>query len=446
MNYESMLKKLSEYGQEHVLRFYDELNENERKELLSQIDDLDIEYITDIFKTVKSRKAESAKGEITDISSTSLFEMKEEDKVRIWNKGLTALKEGKVAVLMVAGGQGTRLGYNGPKGTFRLDLPHHEAIFEIHAKRMKYMTALCKRDIPWYIMTSPGNNEATVEFFRENSFFGLNESSVHFFMQDTLPSFDVEGRLIMSSKSSISRNPDGGGGCFRVMARYGILDDLKEKGIENIFFCGVDNVLARLCDPFFIGFAIESGKDVSSKSVLKANKEERVGVLANRDGKPSIIEYTEIPEEFLKMGTDDDFPFRSGNILMHIFRLDFIFRTLDKKPEYHEAFKKVPYIDENGQLIKPNEPNAYKFETFYFDLFKYADGMSVLNIKREEEFSPVKNLTGTDSKDSAVKMIKDLHTKWVKDAGLRTDSKIVLPFDSMVYGNELTKDEIEKLL
>ncbi|MFB0917548.1 MAG: UDPGP type 1 family protein [Clostridiaceae bacterium] len=446
MTYKEAEGKLKEYGQDHLLRFFDQLDEKSKTKLLNEIEDLDLNMLTELFNSLVKEKEDSFKGEITDIPSVSLFDLPENTKEKYWDLGMETLASGKVAVMLLAGGQGTRLKYDGPKGTYNMGLPSGKTIFQIHAERIKNISERAGNPIPWYIMTSPGNNDTTSKFFKDNNYFGLNPDDIKFFIQTTLPSMDEDGKILLSAKDSISLNPDGGGGCFTSLSKAGLLSDMKKRGVEYVFLFGVDNVLARVADPYFIGFAKEQNLDISSKSVLKKYKNEKVGVFAKKDGMPTVIEYTEIPESLLEGYGDDDFPFRSGNILTHLLKLSFIEKCVGKKPQYHVAHKEISYIDQNGDLVKPPAPNAYKYEAFYFDLFKLGDGMSVLNVNREEEFSPVKNLTGVDSKDSAIEMIINLHKKWLLDKGIVSDKPVDLPFDKLIYGNECTKEELEDLI
>lgn len=446
MTYTEAEKKLKEFGQEHLLRFFDGLDEESKAKLLDEIEELDLNVLTELFNNLVINKEDSIKGEIEDLPSVSLFNLPLSTKEKYWNLGMKALSQGKVAVMLLAGGQGTRLKYDGPKGTYNMGLPSGKTIFQIHAERIKNISERAGHAIPWYIMTSPGNNDITSKFFKDNNYFGLNPEDVKFFIQTTLPSMDEEGKILLSSKDGISLNPDGGGGCFTSLFKAGLLSDMKERGVEHVFLFGVDNVLARIADPYFIGFAIDQDLDISSKSVLKKYKDEKVGVFAKKDGMPTVIEYTEIPKSLLEGYGDEDFPFRSGNILTHLLKLSFIEKCVGKKPHYHVAHKEISYIDKDGNLIKPTAPNAYKYEAFYFDLFKLGDGMSILNVKREEEFSPVKNLTGVDSKDSALEMIFNLHKKWLNNKGIEPEIPTELPFDKLIYGDELTKEELEDLI
>lgn len=410
MDYNSTLKKLSDLKQEHILKFFNDLSEEQKTSLLKEIETTNIEGILKLYDDLVVNKKEIISDEIKPIKSEHINNLSKEKKEQYIKVGKDTIKDNKVAAFLVAGGQGSRLGFNGPKGAFDIGLPSHKSLFEIQADGLMKLNRELNVSIPWYIMTSPQNNEYTVNFFKEHNFFGYKEEDVHFFMQEQIPSVDENGKILMSSKSSISLNPNGSGGCFIALKESGLLEDMINRGVEYVFFYGVDNVLVRMADPLLIGYAIEKGKDITSKSVAKTNYSEKVGVFAYRNGKPSIVEYTELPEDMAKL-TDDDgtLMYKSGNINAFIYKIDFLKRALGYKSKYHVAHKKIKYINENGELISPEKENAYKFEGHYFDYFEHADDMAILDINREEEFAPVKNLTGVDSAESAREMYMNMY-------------------------------------
>lgn len=447
MTVEQAHEKLKPYGQEHLLRFYDELDPAAQAALLDQIADLDVAYIMDLYQDLVLERPLTIDDELAAMASVNWDSVSPDEKKRLWDLGLDAIRAGKVAAFLVAGGQGSRLGFDGPKGAYDIGLPSHKSLFQLQGERIRKISTLAAHSIPWYIMTSPLNHADTVSFFRKKDFFGLDPDLVRFFPQGTLPSVDEKGKIILAAKDRISANPDGSGGCFRAFRESGLLDDMTSRGIEYIFFYGVDNALVRVCDPYFIGFAIDSGKDIASKAVLKAHPGEKVGVYAYRNGKPSIIEYTELPHD-LALAQDDAGQLRYGsaNIVTHLFKADYLRRALDKKTPYHVAHKAVEYTDAHGETQKPLAPNAYKFEALYFDLFRYADDMAILNVSRAEEFSPVKNFEGVDSKDTAREMFLDLCTSWIKNLGIDPHRPVeISPLLSM-YGHDLDRDELAEKL
>ena len=443
MTFDQAFKKLKDSGQEHLLQFYEDLEPSSQSELLKQIDNLDVDYINGLYQDLVEERDLTIDDELTAMDSVTWNKVEPREKQRLWDLGIKAIRDGKVAAFLVAGGQGSRLGFDGPKGAYDIGLPSHKSLFQLQAERIKKVSDTAGGSIPWYIMTSPLNHQDTVDFFIKKDFFGLDEELVKFFPQGTLPSVDEDGKILLAAKDQISENPDGSGGCFRAFKESGLLEDMISRNIEYIFFYGVDNALVRVCDPYFVGFAIDSGKDIASKAVLKAHSGEKVGVYAYRNKKPSIIEYTELPSDLAQAEDDSgQLKYGSANIVTHLFKADFLSQALDKKTPYHVAHKAVEYTDIDGEIVKPLKPNAYKFEALYFDLFNFADDMAILNVEREEEFSPVKNFEGVDSKDTAREMFLDLCTSWVKNLGIITNKRIeISPLLSM-YGDDLDVKEL----
>ena len=443
MTFDQAFEKLRNSGQEHLLKFYEDLEPSSQSELLKQIDNLDVDYINGLYQDLVEERDLTIADELTAMDSVTWNKVEPREKQRLWDLGIKAIRDGKVAAFLVAGGQGSRLGFDGPKGAYDIGLPSHKSLFQLQAERIKKVSDTAAGSIPWYIMTSPLNHQDTVDFFIKKDFFGLDEELVKFFPQGTLPSVDEDGKILLAAKDQISENPDGSGGCFRAFKESGLLEDMISRNIEYIFFYGVDNALVRVCDPYFVGFAIDSGKDIASKAVLKAHSGEKVGVYAYRNKKPSIIEYTELPSDLAQAENENgQLKFGSANIVTHIFMADFLSQALDKKTPYHVAHKAVEYTDGSGEIVKPLKPNAYKFEALYFDLFNFADDMAILNVERQEEFSPVKNFEGVDSKDTAREMFLDLCTSWVKDLGISTNKRIeISPLLSM-YGDDLDVKEL----
>ncbi len=445
MTYNEALAKLLGYGQEHLLNFYPELDEAGQAELLQQIDDLDVARIDRLYVELVVKRSLAIADELSNINSVTLQELPPAEKKRLWDLGLNAIAKGEVCAFLVAGGQGSRLGFEGPKGAYDIGLPSHKSLFQLQAERLKHIGDRAGFSIPWYIMTSPLNHLDTTNFFKKHNYFGLKAEDIHFFPQGTLPSVDENGRILLAEPGRISANPDGSGGCFRAFKESGLLEDITARGIKYVFFYGVDNALVRICDPYFIGFAIDQDKDITSKAVKKVHPAEKVGVFAYRNQKPSIIEYTELPPD-LAEATDDkgNLLYGSGNIVTHIIKESFLTRVLEKDPPYHVAHKKVEYTDETGHIVKPESPNAYKFEALYFDLFQFADDMAILNIPREEEFSPVKNFDGADSKDTAREMFLDLCTGWVKNLGIDTVKRLEISPLLSVYGDDLDPAKVKE--
>ncbi len=317
----------------------------------------------------------------------------------VYDLGLSLIEKGEVAVVTMAGGQGTRLGYSGPKGCY--DIGIGMSLFELQARRI----AALSPDIPWYIMTSEENNAATAEFFAQKDNFGL--ANVTLFTQGMLPTLSLEGEPLLAAKDTLALNPDGNGGVFAALLKKGVLADIDRRGVKYVVFCGIDNALARMCEPLFVGFAAGSGLEGASKSVLKTDPEEKAGAFCRRDGKPGIIEYYELSPEMRYAKADDgSLLYGDANIVAHIITADALRRICGQGLPLHLATKKVPYFD-GEKTVEPDSPNACKLESFIFDAFSMLNGMAIMRVKREEEFAPVKNLTGADSPETALAMIKN---------------------------------------
>lgn len=413
------------HGQDHLFRFWDELQEPEKDLLAGQVMAVDFAQVAGLHRDlVKGRSAQaSARSEsITPLRAKPWDGFSIPERATYANLGMRALRDGKVAAFLVAGGQGTRLGHNGPKGVFDIGLPSRKSLFQLQAERILRLSRQAGKAIPWYVMTSEENHAETTGFFKERRFFGLPERDIFFFKQGEMPVVDEDGKALLASKGRLSMGPNGNGGCFLALAKSGALEDMKRRGVEHVFFYGVDNALVRVCDPHFIGFAIAEGHPAASKAVLKAQPEEKVGVLCLRDGKPSVLEYSEMTEEMIyAKGDGDRYLYDSANIATHLFTREFLEKHAAAALPYHVAHKKIAHVDASGALVVPEKPNAWKFELFMFDLFPLAGSMSGLLVSREEEFAPVKNKDGVDSPASARAMVLDLHHKWALAAGLTED-------------------------
>lgn len=395
---EELLKK---HGQEQVLRFFDELDEDGRRGLLRQIEDVDFEMLDAIH-----HPKEEGKGKITPLGAVEIKEI-EERKEEFVEEGLTAIREGKVGAILLAGGMGTRLGFDQPKGTFDVGKTRHLYIFECLINNLLEVCDMAGCYVPLYVMTSEKNHEATIEFFEEHNHFGYPEVDIHFFMQDMAPAVDYEGKLLLEEKGRLATSPNGNGGWFTSLHKSGLLDDIHARGVEWLNIFAVDNVLQKIADPAFIGATILSGKESGSKVVRKASPEERVGVMCQEDGKPSIVEYYEMTEEMVTQRDEQgELLYRFGVILNYLFRVDRLEDIMLNRMNVHVVEKKIPYVDEKGIPVKPEEPNGYKFETLILDMIHMMDSNLVYEVIREKEFAPIKNLHGVDSVDSARELLE----------------------------------------
>lgn len=407
--YSTIKEKLNNYNQNHLLNFYETLEDEKKEKLLNQINEIDFEQINDLYEKTK-QKIEFGDAKIEPINYVDKSKMKKEEIDEYEKLGSEIIKNGKYAVVTMAGGQGTRLGHKGPKGTFDLGLDSHKSIFEILCDTLKETKEKYGVFVPWYIMTSEENNKQTTDFFEKNNYFGYDKEKIKFFKQGQLPMCDTEGKIIVDETGLIKEAADGHGGVFESMRKDGVIDDMKNKGIEWIFIGGVDNVLAKMVDSVLVGLSIKSNVLAAGKSVVKAGPKERVGVFCKRNSRPSVIEYTEITEEMAEAQNDNgDLLYGESHILCNLFNIKAIENISVKKLPYHSAFKKALYINEKGELIVPEKPNAYKFEAFLFDAFESLEDMAIMRVKREEEFAPVKNAEGVDSPETARKLYKDFY-------------------------------------
>lgn len=336
--------------------------------------------------------------------------------------GEKALRDGRVAAFLVAGGQGTRLGFDGPKGKFPVSPVKNKTLFQLHSEKILALSKKYDVIIPWYIMTSETNHQETVDFFVAHDYFGLNSKNVMFFRQEMIPALDPYGRLILDEKDHIFRNPNGHGGSLSALKKSGALDDMKSRGIDLIFYFQVDNVLVKICDPDFIGSHLQEQAEMSAKVVTKTDPGEKVGVLGRIDGKLGVIEYSDLAEaEKTARNPDGTLKFRAGSIAIHILNVDFVELENEGglKLPWHMAHKKVAHVDEEGNRVEPDEPNGYKFETFVFDALGDAKETVFLEVKREEEFSPVKNAKGIASPETARRDMVNQFRRWLEQAGVQ---------------------------
>ena len=385
--------------QEHIAAHMKTLSETEQLKMVEQINDLD-------FSVLSADETNEERGEFAPLFATTLAEIeKQSDKFA--ETGLEAIRHGKVGAVLLAGGQGSRLGFDHPKGMFNIGVERELYIFECLMNNLLEVTKQAGAWVPLFIMTSVDNNKETREFFEQHNYFGYSSENVWFFVQEQLPTVDTNGKLMLSGKGSISTAPNGNGGWYASMAKTGMLKIVQEAKIEWLNVFAVDNVLQRIADPCFIGAVIESGKVSGAKVVAKAAPEEKVGVLCLEDGKPSIVEYYEMTDEMLhSREADGTLSYNYGVILNYLFRVDKLNKTLSVKLPLHRAFKKIKFMNAEGDIIAPDEPNAYKFETLVLDMVKLQDDCLAYEVDRSKEFAPVKNKTGVDSVDTARELLR----------------------------------------
>ena len=406
---ETIMKTLKKYSQEHLLNGFNSLDPIKQEKLLEQIENTDFELIHELYQNT-NKPDQVQQSQITPI------EYLDKEKLNGYYKsfqetGEKAIRSGKLAAVTMAGGQGTRLGHNGPKGTYDIGLDSHKSLFELLSDSLKEQGKKYDVVIPWFIMTSEENNDDTIEFFSKHKFFGYEkDKNIFFFKQGELPMVDTEGKILIGENGLIKEAADGHGGIYEALVKNGMTKKMRELGVEWLFIGGVDNCLVKMVDPILMGIAIQKNVTAAGKSVVKANPQEKVGVFCKKNGKPSVVEYTEIPKE-MSEATDErgELIYGESHILCNLFNIDAVERMGKTPLPYHVAFKKATYIDKNGNKVVPDGPNAYKFEAFLFDAFGELDDMAILRVKREEEFAPVKNATGTDSPETARELYKKFY-------------------------------------
>ena len=392
---------LKKYNQEHLLSCFEKLSEEKKQKLLNQILTIDFEEILSLYEATK-KEISLGEGKIEPIAYVDKSKLKEDELKEYERIGAEVITEGKYAVVTMAGGQGTRLGFSAPKGTFEIGGGCNKSLFEALSDTIKEAEKKYKAQIPWYIMTSRENNDDTVEFFETNKYFGLNKNNVTFFKQGELPMIDTEGKILLDESGIIKEAADGHGGVFEAMSKNYILEDMKSRGIEWVFISGVDNVLAGLVDAVATGLAIKNKMNATGKSVVKANPKERVGVFCKKNNRPYVVEYTEISDEMAEaVDENGELLYGESHILCNLFNRKALEDIGQNKLKYHSAFKKAKYINDKGELVEPTSPNAYKFEAFIFDAFERLNEIAILRVKREDEFAPLKNASGTDSPETA---------------------------------------------
>ncbi|MBQ2938042.1 MAG: UDPGP type 1 family protein [Clostridia bacterium] len=405
----SVLKK---YNQEHLLNGFEKLDDKKKQTLIDQILNIDFELINSLYINTKNDFCNN-NDKIEPMDYLDKYKLNEEYKY-YENIGKQAIKSGKLAAVTMAGGQGTRLGHDGPKGTYDIGLDSHKSLFELLCDSLKEEGQKYGVTIPWFIMTSRENNEETLEFFEKNKFFGYKkDKDIFFFIQSELPMVDTEGKILIGEDGLIKQAADGHGGIYEALVNNGMTEKMKQLNIEWVFIGGVDNCLVKMVDPVLMGVAIDKKVTVACKSIVKANPHEKVGVFCKRNGKPGVIEYSEITDEMAEAVDDNgELLYGESHILCNLFSVEAIERMGTTPLPYHSAYKKAKYIDKEGNLVVPDSPNAYKFEAFLFDAFGEVDDMAILRVKREEEFAPVKNAddAGVDCPSTARKLYQEFYS------------------------------------
>ncbi len=424
--FESIRKKLAQHHQEHLLTFWTQLSPDQRQELLEQVRNLDFDRIDEwVEQLVKKTPAAPVGPEDFEPAPSYGAEPHGDAQRRKYRSAIELgdrlIAEGKVAALTVAGGQGTRLGFDGPKGNFPISPIRGKTLFRLFAETLAAVSRRYRTTCPWYVMTSPMNHTQTVEVFRNESHYGLDPQNVFIFQQGTLPNFDFDGRVLLADKCHLAQSPDGHGGCIRALARSGALADMKKRGVEYLSYWQVDNPLVRLFDPLFIGLHALDEAQMSSKAVIKNGPKEKVGNFCLVNGRVTVIEYSDLPDELAeRRRPDGSLVFQLGSIAIHIISTGFV-ETLNTRGHslpLHRAVKKIPHIDASGNPVEPKKPNGIKLESFIFDALPLSDASVILQIEREEQFAPTKNATGEDSAETTRRMMVERAARWLESAGV----------------------------
>jgi len=437
-----IIKKVYDNGQEHIFKYWDELDLNEKNVLLEQVKTLDFNLINEhklslqqgTQKVVDTVDLDPAPFIPLPVTEKQLKHAKEAESV-----GKKAIMAGKVAAFLVAGGQGTRLGFNGPKGCYPIGPVSRKTLFQMHAEKIMAASKKYDAQIPWVIMTSETNDAATRLFFEQHDYFGLGDM-VRFFTQRNIPALTEDGAMILDKKNHIFMNPNGHGGSLLALQESGTTEFLKKHGVELLSYFQVDNVLINIIDPVFIGYHLLKTAEMSSKMVLKNDPLEKVGIFGISGGKLKVIEYSDMSkEDGFARNADGSFKYGSGSIAIHLINIDFVEDEIKDgfKLPYHTAYKKVPYLDNHGCEVLPDLPNACKFETFIFDALADTQNSIIMEIDRKEEFSPVKNTEGIDSVVTAKQDMSNYFAGWLEAAGVK------IPYDQ--DGNVKANIEIDPL-
>ncbi|HLJ94885.1 MAG TPA: UDPGP type 1 family protein [Gemmataceae bacterium] len=415
---EEIQQRLRQFGQEHVLRWWDRLRDQERQELVDQLARIDLAQLRDLYSRRNASIPLPAPEQIQAIGVTRLDPSDQSTRQR----GEDAFRRGEVAALVVAGGQATRLGFDHPKGMFPIGPVSDKTLFQIHAEKVLALSHRYGKGVPLLVLTSPATDAETQAFFEMQRFFGLAREDVRFFCQGTMPALDwATGKLLLEAPGRLFTSPNGHGGTLLALAESGLLEQMEQRGIRQIFYFQVDNPLVKVGAPIFLGHHLQTGAEVSSKIVRKEEPNDRLGNLVLVDGRCTMIEYSDLPAELARQ-TDDEGRLRisAGSPAIHIFAVDFLRRLTRKGVQipFHVARKKVPYLDENGKPVQPDKENALKFEMFIFDVLPLAERWAVVETSRREEFVPLKNATGPDSPAVVRQAISNRAADWLEQAGI----------------------------
>lgn len=427
----SLHQKLATIGQDQVLRFFDTLTDAQKSKLTSQLDAIDLDGVKELVAGYVTSKPVLALPQ--DIQPVTVYPRQPDATHRqLYTdaavRGAQLLCEGKVGAFLVAGGQGTRLGYDGPKGEYPVTPVKNKPLFQVFAEQLLAHSRDSGKVVPWYIMTSDVNDAPTRAFFNKHNHFGYDPTNIFIFAQGMMPAFDLTtGKMLLGEKDSLALSPDGHGGSLRALSKSGAVADMRRRGVEHLSYFQVDNPIVQCVDPLFIGLHDLTGSEMSSKTISKVNALEKVGNFVTGDGVLQVIEYSDLPESLAIQTNADGSPkFNAGSIAIHALRVSFVERLNASgrlELPWHRAEKKVPFVDDFGKPVKPEKPNAVKLEQFVFDAIPLAKNAIVYATDRAEEFSPVKNAEGVDSPATSRRDQVRRAARWLSEAGVEVPTK-----------------------
>lgn len=422
---------LEPFNQTHVLQFWDTLTPDQQSSLADQIESFDLQQLQQLYQ---SQNAESHWGELAARSEVppaiTLADFADQASFdQAYENGAQLLSGGKVGMIIVAGGQGSRLGFDHPKGLYPIGPISDISLFQIFIEKVIARAKQFGSTIPLYIMTSPPTHEETIEYLTNENFFGFNPDDVMIFCQGVMPAVDSDGKLLLQDKGEVFVSPDGHGGALLALEKSGALADMKKRGVEHAFYGQIDNPLVQVCDPALLGYHAKSGSEMTSQVVRKTAPSQKVGNVVIADGKVQIIEYSDLPEENASQTKPDgSLKLWAGSIAVHIFKTDFLQRMLDTAGSlpFHRAHKKVAFVGPTGETTQPEQNNAVKFEKFIFDLLPSAANAIICEVDPADGFNAVKNAPPADAEtpDHVRQAISDLHTRWLNGCGVKVSDGV----------------------
>lgn len=424
-----LVQRVFDADQNHIFKYWDELPSASRNALMDQIRQIDFDLLQKL-QAYGSHHADSDSSQKMEPADYIGIPRTDEEKERAESAkqiGEQVIGEGRIGAFVVAGGQGTRLGFDGPKGMFPIGSVTNKTLFQLHAEKILAANRKYNVNIPWYIMTSETNDEATQQYFQQNNYLGLDEKDVFFFKQRMVPALDENGKLVLDRKDHLFMSPNGHGGSLLALMESGAVSDMEKRGITQLSYFQVDNVLIKIIDPVFIGYHVQAQAEMSSKMAMKTGPDEKVGVFGRIDGVLKVIEYSDMEQsDMTATNPDGSLKYGAGSIAIHLIDIDFVKQEVADgfRLPYHRAHKKIPILNADGKTITPDAPNGYKFETFVFDALSDTTSSIIMEVIRKDEFSPVKNLTGVDSAESAKRDLSNYSIRQLIKHGVFTTEDV----------------------